>query len=684
MTIGLGIDTGGTYTDAALVNYETGQVLASAKALTTRQDLALGISAAIDNAFRQPSAPRSTDVRLVGLSTTLATNAIVEDQGSPVCLILIGYDPQVIQHYGLKDALVADDVVYVQGGHDILGDEAHPLDEVGLGEAVQRIMEKNGAEVFAVSSYFSVRNPAHEIRAKTLIQEWTGLPVTCGHELTSRLNSVRRATTVALNARLVPLLQELIQTLRGVLDARSISAPLMIVRGDGSLVRAEWAMQRPIETVLSGPAASLVGARHLVDLMHAGGQLSALWAIDMGGTTSDIAAIRNGRPRLNPEGAQVGRWRTMVEAVDVYTIGLGGDSQVRLDAKGLLAVGPQRVVPLSLLAGEHPHVLEDLLGQTRTGSHDIFASQFVLASGSPRRALQPCEQALLQKLARGPCSLSRLAQESESSTALLTAVDRLVRERLVLRAGFTPTDALHALNQLALWDAQAARLGARILASQFGCEANDFCQRVVEEVSRQAATALIDKALLDEGVRPRWEKEPTAGRLLARALDGQGDQALRCALTLRDPVVAIGAPVEAFLPQVARQLHTELIIPPHAAVANAVGAIVGSVVLTEHVTITPLAQDTLRVHLPDGVYDFARLEQAVDFAHQRMAPWMQALSQAAGAAQVEVQVLRQDQNAQARIGWNDQVYLGTELTYTAIGRPSQALTLSPLHPGFSS
>ena len=183
-------------------------------------------------------------MNLVSLSTTLATNAIVEGQGSPICLLLIGYDPDLIQQYGFEDELVTSDVVYITGGHDIHGDEAAPLDEAALRQAVQARQDR--VEAFAVSAYFGVRNPAHEVRARELIGQLTGLPVTCGHNLTTRLNSVRRATTVALNARLVPLLRELIETLRRTLDERAITAPLMVVKGDGSLVRAECVPQRPI------------------------------------------------------------------------------------------------------------------------------------------------------------------------------------------------------------------------------------------------------------------------------------------------------------------------------------------------------------------------------------------------------------------------------------------------------
>ena len=160
MTIALGIDTGGTYTDAALVDNATGRVLCAAKALTTRRDLSIGIGEAVDAVFHQPGAPGPGDIDFAALSTTLATNAIVEGQGSPVCLVLIGYDPELIQQYGFEEELVTSDVVYIDGGHDIHGSEAVPLDELALRQAV---LERDGqVEAYAVSGYFGVRNPAHD------------------------------------------------------------------------------------------------------------------------------------------------------------------------------------------------------------------------------------------------------------------------------------------------------------------------------------------------------------------------------------------------------------------------------------------------------------------------------------------------------------------------------------------
>ncbi|MBN2439161.1 MAG: hydantoinase/oxoprolinase family protein [Deltaproteobacteria bacterium] len=682
MTIALGIDTGGTYTDAVLVKYDSGQILCAAKVLTTHHDLAIGIGGAIDAAFAQSEAPMAGDVDLVALSTTLATNAIVEGHGSPVCLLLIGYDPELIHQYCFDKELVTDDVVYLAGRHDIHGNEVVPLDEVALREAV--LARRDQVEAFAVSGYFGVRNPAHEIRARMLIEELTGLPVTCGHDLTNHLDSIRRATTVALNARLVPLIRELIATLRNTMAVHGLSAPLMVVKGDGSLVRAEWALKRPIETILSGPAASAIGAWHLAAESGVRFESDTLWAIDMGGTTTDIVALCEGRPRLNPEGAQVGRWHTMVEAVDVHTVGLGGDSRVRFDADRKLCIGPQRVVPLSLLANQHPQVLVDLANQVTLQPRSEVAAEFLLQRRKPSRRLDSEEQVVWKKIDDGPVSIAALMNEVRYGAPLLRCIEHLVAEQLVQRAGFTPTDALHAQGCLNLWHTEAARLGAKILAAQGFLDPGDLCRNVVVGVSERVSTALVTKVLRDEerlngsGHPSTWEAMQTAALLPARGLNC-GCASLSCTLTLCHPMVAIGAPVESYLPLVAEQLHTRIVIPPHAEVANAAGAVAGGVIQRRRVLITPLDKGgALRVLLPEGMRDFHDLEAAVAFARQEMEKWMIDLARKAGAGhiggnQIEVWMVRQDKTVLLKAGWGDNLYLGTELIFTSAGRPSPAV-----------
>lgn len=739
MELALGIDTGGTYTDAVLMEGATGQVVAGAKALTTRHDLALGIGEAIRAVCASVPGLAAEEVgatvTLVGLSTTLATNTLAEGHRSAVSLLLIGYDPELMRAYGFERELATEDIVYIKGGHDPLGNEVAPLDEETARAAI--LARKDTAEAFAISGYFSVRNPAHELRVKALAAELTGLPATCGHELTSQFNAVRRATTVALNAHLIAPLRELITSVQAVLAGLGIAAPLMVVKGDGSLVRAEWALHRPVETVLSGPAASALGAWHLAGRRDA-------WTVDVGGTTTDIALLRGGWPILNQQGAQVAGWRTMVEAVDVYTTGLGGDSHVRLDEEGHLLIGPQRAVPLSLLARQFPRILIELRGQqefSRDRLRDGVA-EFVVLGRHTRVALSAADRELLDQLAHGPVPVERLVGQARVGGLTRRRLADLAQRGLIRRAAFTPTDALHVLGRFRAWDVDAARLAASLLARAVGTEPAAFCETVVERFSQRIATELISKVLEDEVGRPDWASEPTAAALLQRALDARacpgphvtqqaatsggastpggrpglpGNSALQsheavpqqaaasgaastvavsaasalsedagacpgsaasdlaCTLTLRRPIVAVGAPVAAYLPRVAAALHTELVIPPHAEVANAVGAVSGSVVQRVSAFVTPLNEEgRARLHLPDGVCDFDSVRAAVEHAERVLPSLAESLARQAGAEQVEVRGTRADHTAPVKGAPHQAIYLGSELTFVAAGRPSPA------------
>ena len=692
MSFSLGIDTGGTYTDAVLIEQTSGEVWAATKAFTTHHHLAIGIGEAISGVFAPEArqhghdvAITPADVRLVGLSTTLATNAIVEGNGSPVCLLLIGYDAKLIQTRAFEKELVTPHVVYVEGGHNIDGDERTVLDEDALRDAILDYRDRVAA--FAVSGYFAVRNPEHELRAKALVEELTKderglpLPVTCGHELTTKLNAIRRATTVTLNAQLIPTLRDLILTVREQLDGAGISAPLMIVKGDGSLVRSDWAIRRPIETILSGPAASVVGACHVAGRRD-------VWVVDVGGTTTDIAALRDGRPRLNAQGASVGHWRTMVEAADVHTVGLGGDSHVRLNGHVRshawqgghpVDVGPQRVLPLCRLAVDHPEVLNVLDRQQHVKKRPLLAlvTQFLVRRRRPDGALSDSDLDLVTRLQDGPIALTSLAQESAYSAFLAERIARLTAHQVALRAGFTPTDALHVLGRFSAWDADASRLGAELLAAQMGISAEDFCRLVVQAVSRRVTTELVTKVMTDEVAPADWAAEPVASALLARALSTVNDTDLACRLTLRQPVVGVGAPVDAYLPDAAAALNTDLVVPEHAGVANAIGAVIGSVVQRARVLIRPVDfGEAFRVHLSgnlgqsESVRDFPTLADSVAFAEETVPPIIARLAEEAGAAHVETTTERTDQTGPIREKIDDAVFLESVLEFTAVGRPA--------------
>ncbi len=663
MPLLLGLDTGGTYTDAVLFDPSRG-VLAAAKSLTTKHDLSLGLKGAMDGVLGS----QVHDIAMVGLSTTLATNAIVEGHASPICLLLAGYEPTALDRAGLRQALGHDPVAFIAGGHGPQGDEQAPLDLAAAAAAIGTHAPKVAA--FAVSAYFSVRNPAHEIALRRLVREMMDLPVTCGHELTSRLDAPRRALTCALNARLIPQLQQLVRAVLALLAARGVRAPLMVVKGDGSLIAADVAMESPVETILSGPAASVVGAHYL------SGE-GDVFVSDMGGTTSDVALLAGGRPVLNREGATVGGFRTMVEAVGVHTFGLGGDSEVRLEEHGLI-VGPRRVMPLSLLAWQHPAMLAHLREQAAAGEPLRHPGRFAIRLrplDAGQASLTPAQASLWQQLADGPRPLSLL----HSGPAAERALGRLVDRGLVLVSAFTPSDAAHILGLQEGWSKEAAELGAEIFRRNFPqgtwqppADAAGFARQVREQVVRQSAQVILASAIADEeNIAARdWGK--LGRRLMDRAVEKEREKPplIDVQLRLGLPLVAIGAPVGAYYPEVARRLHTRLVIPPHADVTNAVGAVAGGVVQTAEALITQPADGVFRLHVASGVEDFSDLERAAARARTLMEAQAKAQAERGGAGEVQVSSERKDKVVREKGGL--EIFIESRVSATAFGRPRLA------------
>lgn len=576
----LGIDTGGTYTDAVLY-CETDGILAKAKALTTRHDLAVGIAEALEKVIDASGVP-VREIGLVSLSTTLATNALVEGQGGRAGLIMIGFGPDDLKRDGLSEALGQDPVLYLTGGHDVHGTET-PLDLAPLEAALPELAQNVSS--FAVAGYFAVRNPSHETRVRDFIRSHCPLPVTCSHELSSKLGGPRRALTTLLNARLVSMIDRLIGACEGFLRKRGIEAPLMVVRGDGALIAAAEARLRPIETILSGPAASLVGARHLTGLAQA-------VVSDIGGTTTDVAILTDGRPSLDADGAVVGGYRTMVEAVAMRTYGLGGDSEVRIDDRSLslrLDLGPRRLVPLSLAAALHgPAVIEILerqLRATHMGRHD---GRLAVRTGVPdafAAGLSPQEAALFARIGPSPVALDQLL----TATAQLATLDRLVARGLVHLCGITPSDAMHVLGRQGQWDRMAAELGLRLAMRRkngagqpIAVSAEELAGRIVERLTRQSAEVILSATLSQDGIA---EVDPARSVLIDRALRREPG-IVRFALSLDRPLVGLGASAPVYYPAIGDMLAVACQVPGDADVANAVGAVVGRVCATATVFVT--------------------------------------------------------------------------------------------------
>ncbi len=337
----LGIDTGGTFTDGVLLEPLTRTVVKKAKVLTTHHDLRICIGNIIDALVSEPDLP----IRLVSLSTTLATNSIAEGKSRPVALFLLGYDPALVYKFEFDRQFGGRPLHFIEGRHDLNGRELDPLDLEQLGARLRGL--DGQVEALAFSSYAGTRNPEHEEQAGLLAARLTKLPVVQGHHLSDTLDSIRRATTARLNAALLSTAYEFLQTVQARLAEKGIHSPLYVVKGDGSLASAGYAATRPVEMIHSGPATSAIGGSYLA------GTSSAL-VIDVGGTTTDLALTANGSALPGVGEASVGSYRTGLQTIRAHSFGLGGDSLIRFDPHQRLTLGPERAIPLCYLAAQYP------------------------------------------------------------------------------------------------------------------------------------------------------------------------------------------------------------------------------------------------------------------------------------------------------------------------------------------
>lgn len=647
--LGLGVDCGGTYTDAVVCDLDSGAVLASAKFPTSHHDL----TRCIDGALGELPPDLLRQARLACLSTTLATNAMVEGRGGKACLILLGYDPATaVAPFGAR-------VVRLRGGHDVRGEESEPLDEEGLAAAVRD--HAAWADAFAVSGYFSVRNPEHEERARSIVASETGKPVVCGHELSMQLDAPRRATTAAVNARLIPLITGLVSSVRVILERRDIRCPLMVVRGDGTLMGAEVALERPVETILSGPAASVVGALAL------SGRDEGV-VIDIGGTTTDIAWVKDGIPPLNGEGAVVGDLATRVEAIDIRTIGLGGDSWVKPSRNGGLELGPRRVLPIAML-NDAGYVLDELEKAGRSGSRrsvaDLLTFWLRSGDGAPDESAEAAARELTSRLEKGPLShleLKTADLHPDASLRLLT----LEHRGAVSRSSLTPTDVFNASGECEVGDASLSRAAVETAAALMGVPSNELIRRVKEAardaIARQVLVFLLGLERRDESLLERWMR-------------GGGERGVRLDLRLEVPILAAGAPAALFLAPVASFLGCECVVPPHMEVANAVGAVAGVVSRREQIILRRQADESYLAFTSDGRYSFQDLDTATRAAVEKASYLASRSALRAGAAEVELSERSEDFTVCDAAG--SPAVLERRVTVRAFGRPRMGSALEP-------
>jgi N-methylhydantoinase A/oxoprolinase/acetone carboxylase beta subunit len=530
----IGIDTGGTYTDAVLLDTISGQVVGWRKERTTPHDLSIGVGRALAGLLQQSI--RAQEVTRLAVSTTLATNAVVEGRGARVGLFVLG----TVRHFKLP--VVAN--IFLKGGHTITGEEDEPLDIESLIDTLPGLA--NEVDSYAVCGAMSIKNPTHELVTQEAIRLIDPKPVFCSHLVSNHPGILERSATACLHAKLMPLMTDFLASIQRSMAAAGLDCPVTIICGNGQGVPLDQIADKAAITMASGPAATArFGA--------ASGPASAL-VVDVGGTTTDVCLIKDGKPLLNTKGCTIGEWRTHVEAVDMYTSGAGGDSHVACHPDGRISLKNTRVQPLAMTP-DLPDPREWLRGETD-------AVLVLPIAGLDPELVQ--DDAILRFLAQhGPTPPSTLAAQTGVGGIILEKrLERLMYLQQVILAGFTPTDALHALGLLQIGNAEASRSGASILAGQVGLTAEALCQRVIAETESAIETIVL--TYLGQSI---WQNNQGAPFLNRRDND-----LFSVHFSLKLPLIGIGAAARCFLPGVAKRLGTTVSFPEHCEVGNAIGA----------------------------------------------------------------------------------------------------------------
>ncbi len=640
-SLGLGIDAGGTYTDAVLYSFDESRVLSKAKALTTKWKYSQGIM----NAVQSLPPGKLKEVDLISISTTLVTNAIVESNTRPVGLLVmppgrLGVDE--IDHTPTR---------IIRGRMSIDGTVLEEIDPEEVRKAALEMVTSHGVSAFAVSGYGGSVNPELELQVKEQIRSATGLDVCCGHELSGSLNFYVRARTAVLNAGTIPIMEEFLSEMRLVLDNEGLRAPMLVVRGDGSVMTGSYASDFPVQTALSGPAASMAGARHLAGLDNA-------LVADVGGTTTDIGFLEKGKVSVCDEGAHIGSWKTHVRAVDMHTVGLGGDSEILFDRR-LWSIGPRRITPFTWLDEKYDvrdHLRTMAQSQERW-EDNLQAFQWLCLSGKePDFALTPQEKRILDALCDGPVMVKDLGILLCEGVWKALRTARLEQAYCLIRSGLTPTDLFHLDGRLSLWDSPHMGEYFSFISQISGMDDLKLLSDLKSLISRKGAKALLGRIFPGQS----GEDQET--------LLNRGNSRATIQVKMSVPVIGLGAPASLVLEEGVEQIGGTLVLPEHGDVANAVGAVISRVSVSEQIMVVPTPAGFYK--LTGIAYDgeeFREMEEAEEKALQLLRESLWKKGREAGTSSRSVTISITNRIAEAAGG--EKLFLERILTGELEGVP---------------
>ncbi|WP_296002726.1 hydantoinase/oxoprolinase family protein [uncultured Veillonella sp.] len=351
----LGLDVGGTFTDAVIIDGH--RVVASAKKRTTKDNLMQGIGEALDAVLDSCD---TSNIEQVTLSTTVVTNTIVEEKEQVVDLYVVTGPGRNV------DDIFPVTPIYLQGYTDHRGIVVERTSTDAVRDIAKMVQSRSGTDLAVVSAKFGVRNPQEELSITEVLQE-TYNTISNGSLLSGSLNFPRRTISAYFNSAVMPVFTVFKKNVEDALSVRNIKAPLHILKADGGSLPMEHMVSRPVETAFTGPAATVLG----LSALGAIGDEHTV-ALDIGGTTTDISLWKHGKPLMTKNGVSIREYPSAVRSFAVTSVGIGGESVVRI-ADGNLTVGPERIGPSAALGGNEPTLGDALivLGHASYGKAEL-------------------------------------------------------------------------------------------------------------------------------------------------------------------------------------------------------------------------------------------------------------------------------------------------------------------------
>lgn len=339
----LGLDVGGTFTDAVIIDGH--RVVASAKRRTTKDNLMQGIGEALDAVLARCN---TSNIEQVTLSTTVVTNTIVEEKEQVVDLYVVTGPGRNV------DDIFPVQPIYLQGYTDHRGIVVERTPTNTVRDVAKMVQSHSGTDLAAVSAKFGVRNPQEELSIAQEL-EHTYVTISNGSLLSGSLNFPRRTISAYFNSAVTPVFTVFKKNVERALSMRNINAPLYILKADGGSLPMEHMVSRPVETAFTGPAATVLG----LSALGAIGDDNTV-ALDIGGTTTDISLWKHGKPLMTKNGVSIREYPSAVRSFAVTSVGIGGESVVRI-VDGEVTVGPERVGPSAALGGSEPTLGDALI-----------------------------------------------------------------------------------------------------------------------------------------------------------------------------------------------------------------------------------------------------------------------------------------------------------------------------------